>query len=484
MKLSPESLARSSARHPWRTVIVWLVALVAAGALASTFLGDALTTSQDFTDEPESKRAAAALEQRLRGSEQDTEFVLVTSAVLGHRPRAAGPRARPATRDRRARARRREPRGELPERRRSDLRVGNRDAPAGDAGRRRPHGGHRARGTAGRHGGSRRRAGRSRRHGRRPGHVGERGHRARRGGAAAGRDDRHPRRARGGGLRVRGGRGRAASRRARRRGDRDRPRRRGVDRAGLRPVVHHRADHLDDRPRGRHRLLAVHRVPLPRGARERPREGRGDRARRGDGRQGRALLGADRRAGADRHAAVAEHDLPQHRRGCDGRRAGRRDRLAHPAARRAVAARRSGRCAAHPRPQDGGHRSPRPHLGPHRGHGHAPTRRERGARRGSAAARRAPRLQHPRGVLGREHPARRGGLEAGVPRAGARVLGRPRIAGRDRDRRRDHAVGERLDRGSAGRARRRRRVRTVGGRGERRRRPGGGLGAARRRHGR
>ncbi len=89
MKLSPETLARSSSRHPWRTVIGWGLALVTAVVLASSFLGDALTTSQDFTDQPESKRAAALLEAAgLRAPEEGTEFVLVTSDVPVTEPEA------------------------------------------------------------------------------------------------------------------------------------------------------------------------------------------------------------------------------------------------------------------------------------------------------------------------------------------------------------------------------------------------------------
>ena len=44
MSLSTEALARSSGRRPWRTVIIWVVALVAAGVLSSQLLGDTLTT--------------------------------------------------------------------------------------------------------------------------------------------------------------------------------------------------------------------------------------------------------------------------------------------------------------------------------------------------------------------------------------------------------------------------------------------------------
>jgi RND superfamily putative drug exporter len=79
MKLSTESLARSGGRHPWRTLVVWIVALLAAAVLSSLFLGDALTTDTDFTNDPEAKRAAGLLEERFRGTGEDMEFVVVTA---------------------------------------------------------------------------------------------------------------------------------------------------------------------------------------------------------------------------------------------------------------------------------------------------------------------------------------------------------------------------------------------------------------------
>ena len=79
MRLSTESLARSASRHPRRTLVVWVIALFTAGVLASQFLGDALTTDTDFTNEPEAKQAATLLEERLRGSNEGTEFVVVTA---------------------------------------------------------------------------------------------------------------------------------------------------------------------------------------------------------------------------------------------------------------------------------------------------------------------------------------------------------------------------------------------------------------------
>jgi RND superfamily putative drug exporter len=79
VKLSTESLARWSGRHPWRTLVAWIAVLLAAAAMSSLFLGRALTTDTDFTNEPEAKRAAGLLEQRLHGPDRDSEYVVVAA---------------------------------------------------------------------------------------------------------------------------------------------------------------------------------------------------------------------------------------------------------------------------------------------------------------------------------------------------------------------------------------------------------------------
>ncbi|MEX1133545.1 MAG: MMPL family transporter [Acidimicrobiia bacterium] len=76
--MGTETLARASARRPWRTVGIWLVLLVAAGFVTSQLLAGALTTTIGFTDEPESI-TAINLAEELRGEAPDTEFVVVTS---------------------------------------------------------------------------------------------------------------------------------------------------------------------------------------------------------------------------------------------------------------------------------------------------------------------------------------------------------------------------------------------------------------------
>jgi len=62
MRINPESLAKASSRHPWRTVGIWVALLVAGIASAFTLLGPALTTDFDFTNSPEAKRAQQLLE--------------------------------------------------------------------------------------------------------------------------------------------------------------------------------------------------------------------------------------------------------------------------------------------------------------------------------------------------------------------------------------------------------------------------------------
>ena len=78
MALGTEALARASATRPWRTMVIWLVILVTAGLATAALLGDALTTSIEFTDNPESFQARDLIEE-VRGEAGDTEFVVVTS---------------------------------------------------------------------------------------------------------------------------------------------------------------------------------------------------------------------------------------------------------------------------------------------------------------------------------------------------------------------------------------------------------------------
>ena len=77
--ISTQGLARASSRRPWRVVGLWIVLFVVGGYLASTLLGDALTTESDFTNSPGSKTGADLLEERLRGPKTFNEIVVVQS---------------------------------------------------------------------------------------------------------------------------------------------------------------------------------------------------------------------------------------------------------------------------------------------------------------------------------------------------------------------------------------------------------------------
>ena len=50
--LSTKNLARASALHPWRTVIIWLIVLVAAVVITGQYLADGLTTEFSVTNNP------------------------------------------------------------------------------------------------------------------------------------------------------------------------------------------------------------------------------------------------------------------------------------------------------------------------------------------------------------------------------------------------------------------------------------------------
>ena len=65
LNLSTEGLARASARHGWLTIGAWLAVLVVAMVLVGTLLGDALTTEETLTNNPESVQADNLLHERL-----------------------------------------------------------------------------------------------------------------------------------------------------------------------------------------------------------------------------------------------------------------------------------------------------------------------------------------------------------------------------------------------------------------------------------
>ena len=78
LNLSTENLARSSARHPWRVVAIWVVIVVAAMVMVASFLEDGLTTAFVFTNDPEVQHGEELLEE-IRGPKGTNEVVVFQS---------------------------------------------------------------------------------------------------------------------------------------------------------------------------------------------------------------------------------------------------------------------------------------------------------------------------------------------------------------------------------------------------------------------
>ena len=74
-------LAHRSARHPWITLVAWVVVL-GIGIMLASGLNDVLTTDADFTNNPEAVRGQDLVEERLRENEPLNELLLVSSDTL------------------------------------------------------------------------------------------------------------------------------------------------------------------------------------------------------------------------------------------------------------------------------------------------------------------------------------------------------------------------------------------------------------------
>ncbi|HLE38456.1 MAG TPA: MMPL family transporter [Acidimicrobiia bacterium] len=74
-------LADTCGRHPWRTLLCWLLLLGAAFVLAGG-LGDVLTDQQGLTVETDSIRGDALIEERLTGVAPAQEFIVVEAESL------------------------------------------------------------------------------------------------------------------------------------------------------------------------------------------------------------------------------------------------------------------------------------------------------------------------------------------------------------------------------------------------------------------
>jgi putative drug exporter of the RND superfamily len=83
-----ERLARASAARPKLTLAAWLATFLAAGAVIAMLLGSSLTTDDDFTNRPESKRAEQIIETAFTPEQRGEEFRADATIVVhsGDRP--------------------------------------------------------------------------------------------------------------------------------------------------------------------------------------------------------------------------------------------------------------------------------------------------------------------------------------------------------------------------------------------------------------
>jgi len=78
-----ENIARACARRPWITIAIWVAFVVLAALIAVRFLDGAFTTdAYQLSGSVESETAGRLLEERLRGPEPISEFVIVQSGTL------------------------------------------------------------------------------------------------------------------------------------------------------------------------------------------------------------------------------------------------------------------------------------------------------------------------------------------------------------------------------------------------------------------
>jgi uncharacterized membrane protein YdfJ with MMPL/SSD domain len=78
VKLTTQTVTAASARHPWRTIVAWIVVCVLAVVAIGMYLGDSLTSEGAPTNDPQSERAADAIHTAFPPSPE----TLATDAVV------------------------------------------------------------------------------------------------------------------------------------------------------------------------------------------------------------------------------------------------------------------------------------------------------------------------------------------------------------------------------------------------------------------
>jgi hypothetical protein len=79
---STSKLSAISAKHPWRTLGIWVALLVLGAMCAGLFLSDGLTTKIEMLNNPESSQATDLLDERMGDTSPLTETIILTSESL------------------------------------------------------------------------------------------------------------------------------------------------------------------------------------------------------------------------------------------------------------------------------------------------------------------------------------------------------------------------------------------------------------------
>ena len=78
-----ERLSSAAARHPGRTILAWVLAVVASIVLIVFFLGDALSGEGEQLNDPESEQAYDLIGERVPPTDEfTTDVVLIRSPSL------------------------------------------------------------------------------------------------------------------------------------------------------------------------------------------------------------------------------------------------------------------------------------------------------------------------------------------------------------------------------------------------------------------
>lgn len=87
--LSTEKIANNSARHPWITIGIWVLAIIGSIFIAIELLGSAITMEDKPLNNPDYYKAQLLLEEKMPGFDQSRETIVIDSDLLIDDPKYA-----------------------------------------------------------------------------------------------------------------------------------------------------------------------------------------------------------------------------------------------------------------------------------------------------------------------------------------------------------------------------------------------------------